>query len=163
MQMSSFVQERDEVKNKLEQRFQIVPLQILRLKRRANFPFTLISSGPSRSKPSVTVTGFPGLPLLGAFLLLPFGSMLASGQWSPFCPISTQQFHVSSPLLGRVCWAFLQSPGLLWAGWFLCVVFVVWVVCIVKPPQGQSGSLHSHLEPLHLPCHLLPLPNFHFI
>lgn len=89
------------------------------------------------------------------------------GQWPAvsLLPPSPHRDSKCLPLCwAGVCWAFLQSPGLRRAGWFLCVVFVVWVVCVAKPPfKGSLDPSTLHLEPLHLPCHLLPLPNLHVI
>lgn len=137
----------------------------MRQKCRANAPFTGVSSGPSQSKMSVTVTGFPGLLLTGAFPLLPFEPTLASGQHSPFCP----HLHTSIPSVfpsgGRS--ALASYRALIVVGRVVSVrgVCSVGCVCSEATLQGQSGSLYSApwTSPSPLPSPSPPQPPCHLV
>lgn len=96
------------------------------------------------------------------------------GQWPRvfLCSHSHTVIPLSSPLLGGVCWVFIPNSWIVVGRCLLCVVFVVWVVCVVTAIlQEQSEFLCSapwtsakEGPSLHLPQpgYLLPLPNCKF-
>ena len=152
--------------------FQIVPVQTVRRKCSADSPSLQQYHLDLTEQNACNGDRCPGLLLTGTFPLLPFGSALVGGQGSSFCPHFLRVIPSVFPLLGGVRWVFIPNSWIVAGRCLLCMVFVVWVVCVVRATlQGRSGSLCSapwtsakEGPTLHFPLtgHLLPLSNCKF-